>query len=479
MAVKNEHRMQSAGLRIYPVEKMERLYRGALRVLRETGCFIDHDDFLALFEKRRMKVDRTRRRVFFTEDLVNEWLGPDPGRGDDFEPPRSFPVQFGIGGSYPHYYDWPAGTATAGTTATMLDMVRTFNAMATFTTVGRILTLADVPQPIEPIIATALVIKHSPRPGRGEVYDAGSIPYLVELGEIVRGTPGCADFVPDRTFVTSPLRITRDVADLILAKAKLPIAALAGTMPSSGATAPVTREGTVVIQLAEVIATWLCYRAVRPDVSLGAVCASSVFDMKRGLCRFASPEAVLQDCAAAQILTRYFGVPARTSSGYVDAKTPGIQATYEKLFKAWWSYQFQGFINFGPGLLEAGQTFCCAQALVDMDTWESVNAMFTPEPRIEAEVPFNDIDIVAREGGTFLITEHTLSLFREIMYHPQFLRETADESVCPQAEATAGILNAAQARYDQVSRTANEYRAPDAICRAVDAVVQRARKAIL
>lgn len=43
--------------KIYSAEKMDRLYRAALRVLRETGMRIDHDFFLDAFEKCGMNVD--------------------------------------------------------------------------------------------------------------------------------------------------------------------------------------------------------------------------------------------------------------------------------------------------------------------------------------------------------------------------------------------------------------------------------------
>jgi len=440
---------------------------------------IDHDHFLDLFEKRKMKVDRTKRRVFFTEDIINELLDPSPGKGNDLEVAPSFPVKPGIGGSYPKYHDWATKKTVAGSTETSMELIKTFNAMEDYPLVGRILTLTDVPQPIEPIIATAMVMKHSPRPGRGEVYHASNIPYLIELGEILTGKPGCGDFVPNRTFIVPPLKITKDEADLIIEKAKYLDSALAGTMPSAGATSPVTREGTAVIMMAEAISTWLCYRVLAPDISLGAVCASSSLDMKKAECRFSSPEAIIQDCAAAQILKSYFGVPARTSSGYVDAKTPGIQTTYEKLFKTWWSYQFQGWTNFSPGLLEAGQTFCPAQALLDMDMLNSINALFAKEPSIESEVPFEDIHDVIHQEGTFLTTDHTLSMFREILHQPEFLNQDFIQANADKTTEMDALLDLAQARFEEVRENACEYRAPDHICKAVDEVVERATKAIL
>ena len=463
---------------IYSEDKMDRLYQGALRVLRETGCGIDHDGLLEAFEQRGQRVDRARRRVFITSDIVRELLEPQPGKDWRLSIPSRPPKRFPAGGSFPKLYDWKTRTSRLGVTADLLELVRTFGAMPEFHGAGRILTLSDAPQAIEPIMATALVIQHTAEPGGGEVYRADNIPYLVELGEIATGKPRCTDFVPPWICTVPPLKISRDEAERIVEKARWGVPSVATPMPSSGATAPVTREGTVVILLAETIAIWLCSRTVDPELPLNAVCASSSFDMRSGTCAFSSPECILQDCAAAQILRRYFGVPAYMAANYVDAKTPGVQATYEKLFKAWWSYLFLGQASVQPGLLEAGQTFCLAQALLDVEVWQTAGFLLDP-PEPDEEVPFDDIERVAREGGSFLDTDHTLRLFREVLHSSRFLDRTARASDAEERAKADGLLDRCQAEYERVRAEAPEYRAPEEVSRAVDAVVERAKKALL
>ncbi len=257
--------------------------------------------------------------------------------------------------------------------------------------------------------------------------------------------------------------MTRDEGDLIVEKTRRSIPAVAGTMPSSGATAPVTREGTVVIELAEIITIWLCARLVDPGIPLGTISASSILDMKEGSCFFSAPEAIVQDCAASQIVRRFFGVNALMSNGYVDAKVPGLQSTYEKLFKAWWSHQFLGRASCAPGLLHAGQAFSSAQALLDWDMWDSLNALFAAEPSPEDEVPFQDI-----RG-----TDHTMRLFREVLRHPALLDRSPRCSDDEEARKSAGLLDRAQARYEELRRKAPSYQAPESICRAVDRAVER------
>jgi len=464
---------------IYSADKMERLYRGALRVLKDTGFRVDHEHFLEGFASRGMRVDRAAKRVFVTEELVKELLAPAPGKGRSLAVHPTFPARYVVSGSYPKYYDWPTRSAHPGTTQKLKEYLRVFGAMPEIASVGRVLTLSDVPQAIEPIVATATVIKHSARPSGGEVYLAKTIPYLVELGEIATGKAGCTDYVASCTFVVPPLKLTHEEGEMILEKGRRGIPAYAGTMPSSGATSPVTREGTVVIELAEVMFIWLCYRLVNPEIKLGAICASSSFDMREGTCCFSSGEATLQDCAAAQIMRDYFAADAIVADTYVDAKVPGMQTVYEKLFKALWTYQYLGFTCFGPGLLEAGQTFSPAQAMLEMDIWDTCSCMFKDLDAGGEEVPFETIDRVVRENGTFLDTEHTMEWFRESLYEPKVLDRSARRSDREETLKAEGLMDRAQARYDQMVRTAKEYTAPEDVCKAVDAVVERAKRELM
>jgi len=467
---------------IYSDEKMDRLYRGALRVLRETGFWVDHEGLLKELEKRGMRVDRPRRRVSITEDLIDDLLAPslDKGKGKEKNaPPFHPPGDCGIGGSFPKFYDAATRTSHPGTSERLIEIVRAFGSMPEFSAAGRALTLSDVPQEIEPIIATALVITRSPKPCAGEVYKAHNIPYLIELGEIATGRAGSTDYVASCTFVVPPLRLTRDEGDLIIEKTKRGVPAVAGTMPSSGATAPVTREGTVVIELAELIMIWLCARLIDPEIALGGIVASSSFDMRTATCCFSSPEAVIQDCATIQIARRYFGIDVAIATGYVDAKVPGIQTTYEKLYKSWWAMHFIGGCGFAPGLLGAGQAFCPAQALLDRDMWATVEALFRTPPEPPDEVPFEEIHRVATENQTFLDADHTRDLFRAVLHFPQFLDHTAREGDAAEAAKADGLLARPQARYEEAKRAAPDYRAPEDVCRAAERVVEGAKKALL
>jgi trimethylamine:corrinoid methyltransferase-like protein len=466
-------------MKIFLEIKMMRLYESAVRILSEVGCWIDHELLRLMFEKRGMKVEHAAKRVYFTAEIISVLLPLIQGERkpmNQFERP---PETFDIEGSFPRYFDWATKSSRPGDTPTMLELLHVFSAMPQFDHVASALILSEVPQKIEPIIATSLVIQHSPRPGLGEVYHADNIPYLIELGEIATNRAGCTDFIAPWICIIPPLKITHDEGDLIIAKARAGVTSIPTTMPSSGVTAPVTREGTIAIELAEVMVVWLCSRIVNPKVPLAALFASSSFDMKTAECSFSSPEAVLQDCAASQICRHVFDVPTEVSCNYVDAKVPGIQATYEKLFKTFWTYMFQGHAVFKPGLLQAGQTFCPAQALLDAEMWGTASAFFPQPPSLEEEVPFDIIRQIAHQSGTFLDCDHTVKHFREVLHNPEFLDRTSRGTDQQEMLKANSILDRCQEYYEQVRKDAPLYRAPNDICRSLDQVVQKARNNLI
>ena len=96
---------------------------------------------------------------------------------------------------------------------------------------------------------------------------------------------------------------------------------------------------------------------------------------------------------------------------------------------------------FKPGLLQAGQVFCSAQALLDMDLWDTANAFFKIAPEVEDEIPFEDIYAVALHGGTFLECENTLKCFRDVMHEPRFLDRSARGTDEEELSKTNAILD--------------------------------------
>jgi len=482
----------STPTQIYSNNKMERLFSQSLKVLEEIGCSVDHDDLLEIWEKRGLKVDRVKRRVCFTRDVIKELLDPYPGKGSINEINKSginqftenlvterFPKKYPIGGFYPKVYDWKTKTSYLSNEKSFLEIVKAFNGLEEASCIERVVVINDYPQKIEPIMATALLIKNTNRPGFGDAYNADQIPYMIELGEISTGVKNCLDFVSPFMCVISPLKITKDECDLIIAKVKRNVPVIATIMPSSGATSPVTREGTIILELAETIAVWLNCLVLNPEAHVEVQFASSSFDMRTTQYCFSSPETVLQDCASAQITQYFLKRPVHIACNFVNAKIPGVQATYEKMFKLWWCHQFTGLTQFRVGLIDSGAAFSPVQALLDIEMLESVNAMFKADIPEQDEFDFDDFRNIVEKGTTFLESEHTFRLFKDVLYMPKLFDFSPRESDEAELKKSESFLDRIQDKYDGMIASAPDYRADEDICRSIDEVVKRAEKDLL
>ena len=106
----------------------------------------------------------------------------------------------------------------------------------------------------------------------------------------------------------------------------------------------------------------------------------------------------------------------------------------------------------------------------------SVGAMFAEAPELDREVPFDEIDRICLADGSFLDSEHTLELFRDVLHIPDVFDRSARTTDREELAKAEGLLDRCQEKYERLRDNAPEFRAPDDVCKAVDAVVARATR---
>lgn len=289
-------------------------------------------------------------------------------------------------------------------------------------TCGQVLTCAQVDGRVEPVwnVVERMSITDKPIAG-GEVLHYQNIKHLVRLGELLTGQPGANHLVASCNFSVAPLIFGRRVLECILEKAKHRCAHVPGTMPISGLSAPATIAGTVAVCLAELIGGWVIAYLIDPTLPAGGIVASGSLDMHTLRACFGSPEAHLQDVATAQVCRDLYGIDIHPALGYIDCKTPGIEATYEKLFTlvAW---PFVGTCGIGAGLLSAGQDYSPVQHILDAEMLKSFERFSAGFAVDEDSLAVSLIDRVAtQKGATFLDTDHTLARYAGEQWYPRFL----------------------------------------------------------
>ncbi len=129
----------------------------------------------------------------------------------------------------------------------------------------------------------------------------------------------------------SPLAFGTDTTEAILTYAKAGQVVMVLPCAMSGATAPVHLFGTVMTQVAEIIAGLVLVQLVKPGCPVVAAPCSSITYMKRASYLSAAPEMFLIDLASLDIFHHFYHLPTRMMTGMSEAKTVDPQSALETM----------------------------------------------------------------------------------------------------------------------------------------------------
>jgi trimethylamine--corrinoid protein Co-methyltransferase len=438
--------MLQGGLQVFADSEAEQVHAAVLRLLRGTGCRVVNERMRALLARRGALVDESAQIVLFPHHLVEEVVAWRHAHRQDATMTEE--CRSGIGGAYLYAYDWARGERSRAATADIMDMIRAGDALPEISSVSGLVDSTVDPR-FEAVETMALLLKHSRKPGTVEPIYPEHVAYLARLAEIFTEGGCVPQFFASCHSISTPLamddRATRYMFEC------LDHGAPCGTVsqPVSGATAPVTIAGAVVLACAEILAVWMMGQAVDADVELSGGVASGSLDMRTMEACFASPEAVIQDAGVIQVFEEFFGGGVWSATSWIDAKVPGLQATFEKTYKQLGVGAAMGRpVSLHAGLLDAGATFSGAQAILDLDLNEAL-WRYQRGAEVDAETVALEMIEEVGIGGSYLEHAHTLRHFREAWY-PQVL----DRRVWRADDARAGSEEQLLRRADERWRAA-------------------------
>jgi trimethylamine--corrinoid protein Co-methyltransferase len=192
---------------------------------------------------------------------------------------------------------------------------------------------------------------------------------VVRMAEIIAGGPEALRENPLISFIAcvfkSPLQIVEDTADKVFAIVEAGLPLVISSSPQGGSTAPIQEAGMVAQINAEVLAGIALTQLIREGspVLYGSVPVRSRMDDLHDL--YGCPEFNQYNIDCVQ-MARYYRVPCYSTSGVGDAKAPGMQATFEKLFThLYMAMSGAQYIHYSFGLLDRTNVFCPLQAVLD------------------------------------------------------------------------------------------------------------------
>jgi trimethylamine--corrinoid protein Co-methyltransferase len=239
-------------------------------------------------------------------------------------------------------------------------------------------------------------------------------------------------------------------------------------MPILGATAPITRAGTLVISNAEVIGGVIAHQLLAPGARTFYASCATTMDLWSGAATCGGPEDLLFQMANAQ-LARAYGLKSMVGTFATGSKTSDWQGGAENGLSGFASWISGVDMASGAGLLYAARVFSAAQLVLDAELWDLICSLSEGVRSWDAEALAVDVIDAVKPGGHFLDQDHTLSHMREVWQTKMF-----DRSNWEDWEAGGRPLPKAKAavRAREIVETHRPYPLPDGAADEIRRIVE-------
>ncbi len=319
-------------------EEILQIHQAALEVLKDPGVKIEHEEALDILSRAGAEIDQAKQIAHIPLHLVEYALNHAPrfvtvcGRDPKYDLKSGVgEVHFASGHGATFVVDFDTGERRQATKKDLENVVRLHDALENTHLIFPEIYPQDVPaQALDRHISQTL-LSNTEKPVVATAYTGSGARDLLKMGIAIAGSEEALRRRPMFTVslgIVSPLLFERDRVDVLLEICRFGLPFQVYNIPSAGGTSPATLAGTLVMEIAELLAGLILTQLVRPGVPVRLFGYASAMDQKYGCFTFASPEKALMAVATAQMF-RYYGVPhgvhgATTRSNVLDA-----QAGYE------------------------------------------------------------------------------------------------------------------------------------------------------
>ena len=414
---------------------IERMHDAALSLLQDPGVFSESDLIVSIFQQAGAHIDRDRRLVFISPDMVDAARssfpksfvlhGLDPALDLLVEPGR---VYFGMGGSSePFFWDHSQRRPRRPTKADVVACTRVAHALPNMDFVMTLCQSGD--QPVNHIFFhdADAIIRNTTKP---ICYSVLGRRHATRTIEIVAAACGGETEFRRRPqglgFVTpvSPL-VFPSLVEGIVDAVEWGVPVLYAPAPMMSGTGPATLAGSLAQSVAEFLFGLVLTQLIRPGAPIMFKTDADVMDPATGQCTYGSPEQALGKAALAQV-GMFYQVPTFTMGGGVEAKLPDSEAAAQAMMGM--------LVNGLSGITMSQSSGTLAHGLYgSLEQLVICDEMAHMVKRVLAGFTVNDdtlaLDVIRKvgHGGNFLLEEHTLSHFRDELFFPVLFKRQSVE----------------------------------------------------
>ncbi len=419
--------------RPYPVlsrEDVDKIRTAALTGLERIGVKVGTVQGRKLLQKAGAAVDERSEVVKIPRSLTEEILrqrpvhvvlyARDPAQHADLDLAH---VHLCNNGTGPLTLDFETGERRPSTSKDLADSARVSNALENLHVFWPMVNANDVDEKVRLYADLKVSFMHTPK---HILYASGAnaeeARRLVAMGAAVAGDE---DELRQRPIMSSvqtsiaPLQHDGPMMDGAFAfgAAGVPVAIF--TMPTPGATGPVTLAGSVTVAAMEFLSGLVMCRLANPGAPVIWGCGVTPLDMRTTTRAGGAPEHGLTGVAITQ-LAHAFGVPSLTGGFDTTAPVLGTQSAIEGFPQALSVVLGGADLIVGLGLLEDAKTLSLEKLVIDDEIVRMIK-------RIADGIVVNDetiaLDVIERTGigGMYLGDKHTMKHLRQEQFLPKLI----------------------------------------------------------
>ncbi len=487
-------------LRVIGRSEMQRLHETVMNVLEKTGLQIRGPKLLQGLADAGCKVDFQNQRAWFKPGLVEKQIAGQRDRykmvrsslwypfcrempKEDAAWPDEFCVDFGFGA--PWIYEYPTGEYRRPAMQDQIRMIKLGNALDAVKAVNAPFVCGDVDPRVETIESSRLLLLHTRKPGWVGTSNGAEVKYLAEFAalaadhneETLRTAP---PIIVNAYCTTSPLKIDTRSCEVLIEALKYKFPVNMASMPILGGTTPVTPAGSVVVAAAEILGGITAASILAPDVFYYGTSIAGEMDMRTTQICYATPASILTDAALYEMFRDHYGLVLNVEPAYVDAKCPGLQAAFMKMYRQM-AFASTASCSLPVGLLDNGAVFSPTQTMLDLDAAKAIY-MFGRGMEVNEETMCLDLihQLEFCQNGSYLDTDHTLSHFRSELWGPKYFDRSyrKDGNLTP-AEHDARLLDKADQDWRDLVASQPDLEFSAQWKEELDRIVDAARKDLL
>jgi trimethylamine---corrinoid protein Co-methyltransferase len=308
-------RSAALGLQVFSDADLDDIHRATLEVLERTGVFVESDEALDVLDDGGCRVDRDTRIVKIPPHIVEDAIRSSPSsvRLCGRVPENDIVLEGGRVG----FTNFSAGIMVQdprtdeyreSTVQDVADLARMTDYLSEIDTYEHSVEGRDGPEETLAVRDAAIALKHTTKCVGTGALSMHDVDAIVKMGAAVAGGE---DELRERPLVyfcecpVSPLKITRDAAEVIMGAARHGIPNNVISMAMSGGSSPVTLAGTLVVHNCEVLASLTLAQLTERGAPTIYGSSTTAMDLRLAAASVGSPELGLLSASVARLAQRY------------------------------------------------------------------------------------------------------------------------------------------------------------------------------